>query len=113
MRLSLKGIAGKMEFASLAKVKEQFSAYIHKSQASPVIITKHGKPVALLTGIRDEDDLDSLLLVNNPRFLQILEEARQRVRETAGVKNKDFWKDVERCRKATSAWKSSEKLQRR
>ena len=95
-----------MKIAALATVKDQFSAYVQESQASPVIITKNGKPVALLTGIRDEDDLDSLLLANNPRFLQILEEARQRVRQTGGVKNKDFWKNVEQRRKASPSGKS-------
>jgi antitoxin (DNA-binding transcriptional repressor) of toxin-antitoxin stability system len=77
-----------MKIAALATVKDQFSAYVQESQTSPVIITMNGKPVALFTGIRDEDDLDSLLLTNNPRFLQILEEARQRTRQTGGVKNK-------------------------
>lgn len=33
----------------------------------------------------DEDDLDALLLAHNPRFVQLLEEARQRVRVTGGM----------------------------
>jgi hypothetical protein len=37
-----------------------------------------------------EDDLDRLLLVHNPRFLQLLEEARQRVRMTGGVPLDEF-----------------------
>ena len=98
-----KGAFGTMKIAALARVKDQFSAYVRESQASPVIITRNGKPVALLTGIRDEDDLDSLLLANNPRFLQILEEARQRVRQTGGMKSGDFWKAVERRRKSAHA----------
>jgi prevent-host-death family protein len=102
-----------MKTVAITTVKDQLSAYVQEAQTSPVIITKNGKPVALLTGIRNEDDLDSLLLANNPRFLQILEEARQRVKQTGGVKDKDFWKAVERCRKATSAWESSEKPPRR
>ena len=95
-----------MKIAALATFKDQFSAYVQESQTLPVIITKNGKPVALFTGIRDEDDLDSLLLANNPRFLQILEEARQRTRQTGGVKNKGFWKNAERRHKSTPAKKS-------
>ncbi len=90
-----------MKIAALATVKDQLSAYIQASQTSPVIITKNGKPVALLTGISDEDDLDSLLLAHNRRFLQILEEARERVKRTGGVKSEDFWKEVERRHKST------------
>jgi len=40
-------------------------------------------------------------VVNNPRFLQILEEARQRARRTGGVKGEDFWKAVDCRRKST------------
>ena len=32
------------------------------------------------------------IVVNNPRFLQILEEARQRIKQTGGMKSGDFWK---------------------
>jgi acyl-CoA thioesterase FadM len=39
----------------------------------------------LIIAIEDEDDLDSLLLVHDQRFLQLLEEARQRVHATGGV----------------------------
>jgi antitoxin (DNA-binding transcriptional repressor) of toxin-antitoxin stability system len=56
-----------------------------ESKDSPVVVTRNGRPVALLIAITDEDDLDSLLLVHNPRFVQLLEEARERVRVTGGV----------------------------
>ena len=39
----------------------------------------------MIIAIEDEDDLDALLLVHNPRFVQLLDEARQRVRVTGGV----------------------------
>jgi len=87
-----------MKIAPLAEVKDHFSAYVQESQKSPVIVTKNGKPVAVLTGIRDEDDLESILLAHDPRFLQILEEARQRVQRTGGIKSQDFWKAVARRR---------------
>ena len=79
-----------MKIAPLAEVKNRFSAYVDDSQESPIVVTRNGRPVAMLIGIVDEDDLDSLLLVHNPRFLQILEEARQRVRVTGGVPWADF-----------------------
>jgi antitoxin (DNA-binding transcriptional repressor) of toxin-antitoxin stability system len=63
-----------------------------------LIITKNGKPVALLTGINDEDDLDSLLLAHNPRFLQMLEAARERVRRTGGIPSNEFWAQVRKRR---------------
>lgn len=79
-----------MKIAPLAEVKDRFSAYIDESRESPVVVTRNGRPVAMLIAIEEEDDLDSLLLVHNPRFLQLLEEARQRVRVTGGVSLAEF-----------------------
>jgi prevent-host-death family protein len=92
-----------MKIAPLAQVKDQFSAYIVESQKSPVIITKNGKPVALLTGLGEEDDLDTIVLARNPRLVQLLEEARESVRRTGGIPSKEFWAQARkrRARKRT------------
>lgn len=74
-----------MKIAPLAEVKDRFSAYIDESHESPIIVTRNGRPVAMIIAIEDEDDLDSLLLVHDQRFLRLLEEARQRVRATGGL----------------------------
>ena len=44
----------------------------------------------MITPDADEDDLDSLLLAHNPRFIQLLEEARRRVQISGGVSLTDF-----------------------
>ncbi len=87
-----------MKIVPLAEVKDQFSAYVKESQTSPIVVTKNGKPVALLTGIEDRDDLDALLLAHNPRFVELIEQARARVRRTGGIKNDQFWGEVKRRR---------------
>ncbi len=74
-----------MKIAPLAEVKDRFSAYIDESRDAPVIVTRNGRPVAMIIAITNEDDLDGLLLAHNPRFVQLLEEARERVRITGGV----------------------------
>ena len=79
-----------MKIAPLAEVKDRFSAYIDESREPPVVVTRNGRPGAMLIAIDEEDDLDSLLLVHNPRFLQLLEEARQRMWVTGGVSLAEF-----------------------
>lgn len=74
-----------MKIAPLAEVKDHFSAYIEECKESPVVVTRNGRPVAMLIAIENDADLDSLLLTHNPRFLQLLEEARQRVQITGGM----------------------------
>jgi prevent-host-death family protein len=84
-----------MKIAPLAEVKDHFSAYIDESRESPIVVTRNGKPVAMIIAIEDEDDLDSLLLAHNQRFVQLLEEARQRVRMTGGITLAEFRRQVE------------------
>ena len=84
-----------MKIAPLAEVKDHFSAYIDESRESPIVVTRNGRPVAMLISITEEEDLDSLLLAHNPRFVQLLEEARQRVRVTGGVPFAEFRKQIE------------------
>lgn len=91
-----KGALAYMKIAPLAQVKDQLSAYIVEAKKSPVVITKNGRPVALLTGLDENDDLDTLALVHNPRFMQMLEEARERVRQTGGIPSKEFWASVKK-----------------
>ena len=55
-----------MKIAPLAEVKDRFSAYIDESRESPVVVTRNGRPAAIIVAIEDEDDLDAMLLVHNP-----------------------------------------------
>ena len=50
-----------MRFASVAEVKNQFSAYLAqaKKDKKPIIVTHHGKPYALIQPI-SEGDLEAL-----------------------------------------------------
>lgn len=84
-----------MKIAPLAEVRDRFSAYIEESRESPIVVTRNGRPVAMLIAIEDEDDLDSLILVHDARFLELLETARQRVRATGGVPLAEFRRRLE------------------
>jgi prevent-host-death family protein len=84
-----------MKIAPLAEVKDRFSAYIDESRESPVVVTRNGRPVAMIISIADEDDLDSLLLAHNPRFVQLLEEARRRVQIGGDVSLAEFRRRLE------------------
>jgi len=84
-----------MKFVTLAEVKERFRAYIEASKESPVVVTRNGRPVAMIIPIEDENDLDSLLLAHKPRFIQLLEEARQSVRSSGGIPLAEFRRRLE------------------
>lgn len=84
-----------MKIAPVAEMKAQFSAYLKASQEGPIVVTRNGKPVAVLIWVDDEEELERLVLAYTPKFRAILEAARQQIRETGGVRHEDFWQDVE------------------
>ena len=50
-----------MKIASVAEVKAQFSAYLKESEEGLVIVTRNGRPVAALLGVRDDEELERLI----------------------------------------------------
>jgi prevent-host-death family protein len=84
-----------MKIASVADVKAHLSAYIKASEAELVVITKNGKPVAVLLPMEDDDELERLALAYSRRFQAILHEAREQLRSTGGIPHDDFWREVE------------------
>jgi prevent-host-death family protein len=84
-----------MKIAPVAELKAQFSAYLRSSAEGPVVVTRHGKPVAVLLSIEDEEELERLVLAYTPKFQGILEAAREQIRETGGIGHDELWQEME------------------
>src|SRR5207302_8227270 len=84
-----------MKIVSVADVKARLSAYLKESQAGPVIVTRNGKPVAVLLAVTDEDELERLVLAHSPKFRAILEKSRRQIEETGGIPHDAFWREVQ------------------
>lgn len=65
----------------LYKVKDQLSKYIDQAADEEVIVTRHGKPAAVIIGFKDDDDWFDYRLENDPRFLARVAESRRQLRE--------------------------------
>jgi prevent-host-death family protein len=84
-----------MKIASVADVKAHFSAYLKASEQGPVIVTRNGKPVAVVLAVTDEDELERLMMAHSPRLQAILAAARERLQAGAGIPGEQFWAEVE------------------
>lgn len=84
-----------MKIAPLADVKARFSAYIKQLETTPVIVTKNGRPVAVMVGISDEDDLERIMLAISPKLQALLDKAEQRIQDTGGLSHTDVWAQIE------------------
>jgi prevent-host-death family protein len=88
-----------MKIVPLADAKARLSAYIDECVAEgPVIITRNGKPVAVLLAPIDDDDLDRLLLARSPRFQALLSKSRRSIAAGKGLSREEFRQAVRRRR---------------
>src|SRR5580658_5573016 len=84
-----------MRVASVKEVASNFAVYLKASEQGPIVVTRNGKPVAVLLQAGDSDDLERLLMGLSPKLQTILEAARKRFRAGAGIPHETFWKEVE------------------
>jgi prevent-host-death family protein len=58
--------------------------YASQIQNGPVIVTSDGRPVAALVPL-ENTDLESISLSTNPKFLDLIERSRARVKAEGGI----------------------------
>jgi prevent-host-death family protein len=83
-----------MKIASVAEVKSRFSAFVKASAGGPVVVTRNGRPVAVLLGVQDEEEIERLLLAYSSRLREILDASRKQISEGAGIGHDEFWAEV-------------------
>ena len=64
-----------MKLASIAEVKARLSEYVERCDKEAIVVTKHGHPRAALIPLRNDADLERLLLSQSPKFLSLLARA--------------------------------------
>jgi prevent-host-death family protein len=74
---------------SLSKIKGELSRFLREAETEEIVITRNGKPAAVLIGFASDHDWFDYQLQNDPRFLRRIERSRQSLREGHGVKIED------------------------
>ena len=87
-----------MKIASVAEIKSQFSSFLKASEAGPVVVTRNGRPVAVIVAVQDEGEIERLLMAYSPRLQAILEESRKQIRDGDVLSHDDFWAEVKAAR---------------
>jgi len=60
-----------MKAVPLREVKQQLSEYVGKSQNEKILITKHGRPAALIWGVEGHD-VEDILYMTDPSFWKMI-----------------------------------------
>ncbi len=85
-----------MKIASVADVKAHFSTFLKESKQGPVVVTKNGRPAAVLLSVEDENEIERLTMAYSPRVQKILALARRQIKEQGGIPHEDFWKEMDK-----------------
>lgn len=70
-----------MKTISMTDAKNDICAIIRDAEAQEVLITRHGKPAAVVVGFHDEDDWFDYRMEHDDRFLSRIAQAREDIRK--------------------------------
>jgi prevent-host-death family protein len=74
-----------MKAVALAKVKDDLSRYVRQAGREEIVITRHGRPAAVLIGFESEEDWFEYRLEHHPEFVRRIAEARADIAAGLGV----------------------------
>ena len=89
-----------MKTASAAKIAAQFDDYLEASQEQPVLVTRNGKPVAVLVAVQDKAEAKQVASGRSRTLRSVLEEAHKEIQKGGAIPHDQFWGEVERSRRA-------------
>ena len=74
-----------MKKVPLSEVKDDLSRYVQLAAQEEIVVTRHGRPAAVLIGFEDEDDWFDYQLEHDPRFIARMEAARRSLEAGRGL----------------------------
>ena len=99
-----------MKTASAAKIAARFNEYLEASRQQPVLITRNGKPVAVLLAVQDKAEAEQLASGRLRSLRSIFEEAHEQLEKEGGIPHDQFWREVEQSRRAKRPTKKGNTL---
>ena len=90
-----------MKTASAAKVAAQFEDYLDASQQQPVLVTRNGKPVAVLMAVRNKRDAEQLAASPRRSLRSVFKQAHDQLEQGGGISHDEFWKRMAESRSTT------------
>jgi prevent-host-death family protein len=69
----------------LSEVNDDLSRFVRQAESEEIVITRHGKPAAVLIGFGSEEDWFDYRLESDPRFLERVAAARQSLRASGRI----------------------------
>lgn len=78
-----------MKTVTVSDLQHDVTHYLELAEHEDVLILRNGKPVGLLRGFADEDDVFDYHFEHDPRFLERVQRARAEFRAGQGIRLED------------------------
>ena len=98
-----------MKSASAARVAAQFDEYLEASRKQPVLVTRNGKPVAVLLAVQNKAEAEQAALGRSRSLRSVFQEAHLQLQKGGGIPHDQFWMQVEESRRAKQSPRSRHK----
>ena len=82
-----------MKIVPLNEVKNRFSTYLDLCRREDIVVTKNGRPAAILHAVTDED-LEDFLFESDPRFIARIEALRREFQRAGGTPLADVRREL-------------------
>jgi prevent-host-death family protein len=79
-----------MKTASAAKIAAQFNDYLEACQDQPVLITRNGKPVAVLLAVRDIAQAKKFASAGPRSLRSIFQQAHEQIQQGGAIPHDEF-----------------------
>lgn len=73
-----------MRKVELADATESLAHYVQSMEEGPLVVTRYGRPIALLVSVADAD-VETVALSHHPGFLEAIERSRDRQKRGGGL----------------------------
>jgi prevent-host-death family protein len=88
---------------SAAKVAAQFDKYLEASREQPLLVTRNGKPVAVLLAVQNKADAEQAARRHTRSLRSILQQAHEQIEQGGGIPHDQFWREVAELRRKKPA----------
>ena len=65
-----------MKLVGVREAQASLSGLVETAQKEKIVLTRHGKPVAVLTGVEGQD-MEEVMLSQDPGFAKLIEQRRK------------------------------------
>ncbi len=83
-----------MKIIPSTEAKAKFSEYVAETKNGPVVITRNGRPEAVMVHMSDPDELERFILAHSPRFRAILAASEKSFRADGGLTGAQLLREV-------------------